>query len=52
MKAPTMMHVIVMVEAIEMMTRKLAQSDVVLSEPEERLMTAAVEAVRETKENE
>jgi F0F1-type ATP synthase epsilon subunit len=50
MKAPTQLHLLILVEAVEHMANLLAQSDVVLSELDERQINVALEAARETRE--
>ena len=51
MNAPTQLHLMVLVDAVEHMANLLAQSDVVLSEIDERKINIAIEAARETREN-
>ena len=51
MNVPTKLHLLILVDAVEHMANLLAQSDVVLSEDDERQINAALHAALETREN-
>jgi hypothetical protein len=50
MNAPTQLHLMILVDAVEHMATLLAQSDVMLSELDERQIIVALQAARETRE--